>query len=235
VLTAGDDSLRGVDSARSRVLLGALAAELSHDLQGPLNLFRLMTERVARGAPLEADDVELLQEELARLGRMNARLRELAVGGAGKAPSTPGRLLELAAQAASIDDQTPSLTLDAAAGDAYELSCDAPRLGFALGELLRNALEARQEVAGVRFFMLGDATGFCVWDDGPGFTVDFEQALSWGVTTKSGAAGLGLTLALRAARAHGYSLECHRTPGLTEVRLLIPARELRPVVAKVDQ
>jgi len=102
-------------------------------------------------------------------------------------------------------------------------------LSQALGELIDNALEARTERAGVRF-RLGDTPGFCVWDDGPGFEIAAERALAWGVTTRPAAAGLGLTLALRMARAHGFNLELRRAPPLTEAWLLIPARELAATV-----
>jgi signal transduction histidine kinase len=192
-----------------------------------------MTERAARGAALDREDVELLREELARLGGMNARLRELAFHGSGKSPCSAQRLLELAVRAAGVGAPGAGLTLEVNAAQAQELMCDEPRLALALAELLRNACDARQAAAGVRF-VTGEASGYCVWDDGPGFTLDFQQALTWGTTTKRGAAGLGLTLAFRAARAHGFDLTYHRKPGRTEVWLLIPAGELRAAVAKVD-
>jgi signal transduction histidine kinase len=234
VLTVSNASLRGVDvdRARSRALLGALAAELGHDLQGPLNLFRLTTERVARGETLDAEDAELLQEELARLSRMSSRLRQLTGHGGEKVGTTPLHVLQVACAAANVGPETPCFTLDTTAGAAHELTCDPPAIGLALAELMQNALEARRLSAGVRFSS-GDELGYCVWDDGPGFAIDFQQALAWGVSNKSGRLGLGLTLAWRIARAHGFSLEHRQKSGLTEVWLLIPPRELQAVVAKV--
>lgn len=101
--------------------------------------------------------------------------------------------------------------------------CDKELLGQALRELCDNALEAKATRAGVRF-QAGPAAGFCVWDDGPGFSLDVQRALAWGVTTRPQAAGLGLTVALRAARAHGFDLELRRAGELTEAWVLIPAR-----------
>lgn len=225
-----NDSLGDVDSERSRAVLGAWAAELAHELQGPLNLFRSMTERVELGHALDAEDASLLREELERLSRMNARLRQVARLGTGKAVSTPARVLELART--SLDNAGDELWLEPGDGAALSLSCDAALLGLALAELAKNALEVRRERAGVRF-VVGQRSGFCVWDDGPGFTLEFQQALAWGESTKSRAAGLGLTLTFRAARAHGFELELRREAERTEVWLLIPARELRPEVAKV--
>ena len=92
-------------------------------------------------------------------------------------------------------------------------------------ELIENAVEARRAQAGVRFEQ-GAKPGFCVWDDGAGFEVAEEAALAWGVTTRPSATGLGLTVALRAARAHGFALELRRAPPYTEAWLLLPAREI---------
>jgi len=95
-----------------------------------------------------------------------------------------------------------------------------------LRELCENALEAKASRAGVRF----DAdAGFCVWDDGPGLSLGAERSLAWGETTRPCAAGLGLSVALRAARAHGFDLELRRSAERTEAWVLVPARALTRV------
>lgn len=208
--------------AERRAVAGALAAELGHDLQGPLNLFRLSTERLARGETLDQEDVSLLQEELGRLSQLNARLRELARTPLRRVGCSPHELVALA-----LAGRQPSPELDVDATDAVSIRCDPRCLSQALRELIDNALEARAARAGVRF-QHGSAPGFCVWDDGAGFSLDTPSAQAWGVTTRPGAAGLGLTLALRVARAHGFSLELRRVPPFTEAWLLIPVAELSP-------
>jgi signal transduction histidine kinase len=206
-----------------RAVAAVLAAELGHDLQGPFNLFRLATDRLERGEALDGEDVSLLREELERLSRLTARLRLLAHTPLQKVACTPRELLELTlarpGRRSEVEveiDTNPSL-------EQPSFVCDPELLSQALGELIDNALEARAQRAGVRL-SAGAAPGFCVWDDGPGFEVATEKLLGWGVTTRTGAAGLGLTLALRMARAHGFNLELRRVASLTEAWLLLPAR-----------
>lgn len=203
-----------------RAAAGALAAELAHDLQGPLNLFRLSTERLARGEALDAEDVSLLQEELSRLGQLNARLRDLARASLHKVACSPRELVELALTGPQLE-----LELELEAGHGVSLLCDKALLSRALRELIENAVQAKASRAGVRFEP-GPAAGFCVWDDGAGFSLGTDAALAWGVTTRPAAAGLGLTLTSRAARAHGFKLELRRVARRTEAWLLLASRQL---------
>lgn len=214
-----------------RVAVGALAAELGHDLQSSLNLFRLSVERLGRGDALDQEDLGLLVEELERLSHLNRRLRELSRSSLQKAPCNPTQLVELALALRAVAFVAPpalelELELEIEIDMTRELSfsCDPGLLSQALRELIDNALEARVTRAGVRFDA-GASPGFCVWDDGAGFQLSHEAALGWGATTRTGAAGLGLTLALRAARAHGFKLELRRVPPLTEAWLWLPAHE----------
>jgi signal transduction histidine kinase len=203
-----------------RAVAGALAAELGHDLQGPLNLFRLMTDRLERGQALDAEDAALLREELGRLSGLSARLRELGRVPLSRGLHTPRQLVELALALAPALPASggPGFRHELGGSEALSVSCDGALLARAIRELLDNALEARHERAGARW---ESAHGPClvVWDDGEGFSVDPGKAARFGNTTRVGAAGLGLSVALRAARAHGLRLEFARTEGLTEVRL----------------
>jgi signal transduction histidine kinase len=203
-----------------RAALGAFAAELGHELQGPMNLFRLTKERLARGDVLDNDDVALLGEELERLSRLCGRLRQLAHSGLQKTKCSPLEIVEAALCASALDSDSASLELELDADPALCILCDPSVLGQAVRELIDNALAARASRAGVRFNAV-DPVGLCVWDDGAGFTLDPVKAMSWGVSTRPSAAGVGLTLALRAARAHGFSLELRREAGLTEAWLLM--------------
>jgi signal transduction histidine kinase len=210
------------DSSR-RAALAALAAELGHELQGPLNLFRLTTDRAARGETLDGEDISLLREELERLSRVSARLRTLATTPLVPQVCTPGAVIEAALEGLDLERRS-QLELAVPDDETARLDGDPGLLGLALRELIDNALTARAGRAGVRFAS-GPRTGFCVWDDGPGFELDAERSLAWGATTKPGAAGMGLTLALRAARAHGFRLEVTRTQAETQVWLMIVARD----------
>jgi signal transduction histidine kinase len=211
--------------AERRLAVGALAAELGHDLQGPLNLFRLNVERLTRGETLDEEDLSLLAEELERMRLIGGRLRELARVSGQKVPCTPRQLVELALAGMA---SAPPLEIEAT--HSVTIVCDPTLLSQALRELIDNAIEAKATRAGVRFDA-GDAPGFCVWDDGNGLALSAETALAWGVTTRPFAAGLGLTVALRAARAHGFDLTLRRMPPHTEAWISIPAQELSRQVA----
>jgi signal transduction histidine kinase len=221
---ASPEPVRSVRSAR-RAALGALAAEVGHELQGPLNLFRLTHERLARGSALDDEDLALLDEELARLSRLSARLRTLAQNRLELGAASPRELVE-AALSAPPALGAESLELDVEPASSVTLGCDLELLAGAVRELIDNALEARERRAGVRF-EAGPQPGLCVWDDGAGIELELAQAMTWGVTTRPLAAGIGLTLALRAARAHGFTLELRRSADLTEAWLLFPASALR--------
>jgi signal transduction histidine kinase len=190
-------------------------------LQSGLNLFRLNLERLQRGDLLDSEDLSLMGEELERLGQLNARLRGLARSSISlqKVPCSPAQLVQLALV------QTPHAGFEVEATDAVTFTCDPGLLGQALKELVDNALAARATRAGVRFEQ-GATPGFCVWDDGAGFALGVQAALAWGATTRPSAAGLGLTLALRAARAHGFDLELRRAAPYTEAWLRLPVSAL---------
>lgn len=212
--------------ALRRAALGALAAEVGHELQGPLNLFRLTRERLARGDRLDAEDLSLLEEELGRLSRLSARLRSLAHGALELRAASPREIVETALAMAPLAHDANELRIEIDPRSEMVVVCDVGLIAGAVRELIDNALESRARQAGVRFQSEPEA-GLCVWDDGPGLELELERAMSWGVTTRPMAAGIGLALALRAARAHGFGLDLRRQGERTEAWLLIPARALR--------
>lgn len=212
--------------ALRRTALGTLAAELGHELQGPLNLFRSAKERLERGTALDTEDLALLSEELERLSGLTARLRELARRAPLKTEISARELVEAALHWPPLDQSGPDLELELDAAASVRLSCDVELLAGAVRELIDNALEACESRVGVRFQMSA-VPGICVWDDGPGLSVDVARAMAWGMTTKPAAAGIGLCVALRAARAHGMSLHLERTATLTEAWLRIPSHAWR--------
>jgi signal transduction histidine kinase len=195
-----------------------MAAELGHDLQGPLNLFRLMTERVEQGESLDAEDASLMREELDRLRSLSQRLRELSRWSPQPAEHLAREVVRVAlALPPAIVPSAVELQL----GDSdLAVACDLELTARALRELVDNALEARRERVGLRI-ELGERPCFCVWDDGAGFVREPSTVMRFGQTTREGAAGIGLTLALRAARAQGFRLELGQTDHCTEARLVL--------------
>jgi len=228
-LTASADPLRSLRPLR-RAALAALAAEVGHELQGPLNLFRLAHDRLARGDALDHEDLSLLDEELLRLSRLSARLRTLAHSSLELGLASPREVVELALALVPPVLAADQLELDVEPPEPITLTCDLKLLAAAVRELIDNALEARTRRAGVRF-QAAPRPGLCIWDDGAGLELDSASAMTWGVTTHPLAAGIGLTLALRAARAHGFTLELQRRADSTEAWLLLPERAVRGVAS----
>jgi signal transduction histidine kinase len=184
----------------------------------------MLKDRLAGGELLDAEDLAILGEELDRLSQLGGRLRQLSRTPFEKVTCSPRVVVEAALGGADAGELALELDLPPAS-----LTCDPAVLGRGLRELIDNALEARSARAGVRFVVdegaaSGLVTGFCVWDDGPGLELPPAQAMAWGATTRPGAAGLGLTLALRAARAHGFRLELRRDLSQTHAWITIPAR-----------
>jgi signal transduction histidine kinase len=123
---------------------------------------------------------------------------------------------------------SPTLELQLEVEQDTGVSCDLEIVAQGLAALIDNALEARRARAGVHV-TVGDGVTFLVWDDGDGFATSSgtpEQALRWGYSTRPGALGLGLTLALRAARSHGFTLAFEREGSRTLAKLVVPARDV---------
>jgi signal transduction histidine kinase len=208
--------LRHEKKRERAVFVGALAATLGHELQAPLNLFRLLVEQLERGAVPDAEDVGLLREELEHLIALNRRLRTLA-----NPPRADGVLslrewVERAAAGVQIESATG---LEIGALPELRLAGDPQLLVVALTELFENALEHRRAGAGVYY----RAPELVVWDDGPGFGMTLGEAQAFGTRTGRAAAGLGLLLAQRAFRSHGLSLSMSRLEARTELSIVLGA------------
>lgn len=226
---AGRNSVRAYRAAATR----ALAAELGHDIQGGIGLFRLLTERASQGQPLDNDEIQALGEELERLSDLAARLRGFARIPLERREHTPREVVDAACMLATPLARPLPLEIELEGDLNARLNCDINVLAQGLAELIDNALEAKTQRAGVR--VRADRNlAFCVWDDGPGFEHGVKQALHWGASTRAGALGLGLTLALRSARAHGFSLELAREQERTLATLLVPARDVLSERDKLD-
>lgn len=205
----------------------ALAAELGHELHGGLSFFRLMAEQLSQGKTLDAEEASALSEELQRFSSLAARLRELAKRSPERAEHTPRAIIDAACARVTTQAGPLPLELRLEGDEGVRLSCDLELIAEGLAALIDNALEAKRASAGVHV-TCGAGVTFSVWDDGDGFDAGSaaEQALRWGYSTRPGALGLGLTLALRAARSHGFTLAFEREGSRTVAKLSIPARDV---------
>lgn len=211
--------------------LGALGADLAHEISHPLEFFRGLVRRGAKRT-LEPDDVEIGAEEIDRLERMLASLRRLE---APLARSVPVRLSDPAERALVLvrDAMTEK-------GVRHEVEIPADCFVFAdpdglvqvFANLLRNAVQAVSPhgSVGVRAEHAPDGSLVVdVWDDGPGVPEDRVGTLfyRW-VThrTQEGGSGLGLAVAQRLVKSFEWSIEYVRSEGRTCFRVVVPPRKL---------
>ncbi|HVY32715.1 MAG TPA: ATP-binding protein [Polyangiaceae bacterium] len=215
----------------------ALAAELGHEINGGLSFFRLIAEQLSQGKQLDAEEASALSEELQRFSSLATRLRELAKRTPERAEHTPRVLVDAACARVATPERPLPLELRLEGDEGISVGCDLELVAEGLAALIDNALEAKQTHAGVHV-TCGDGVTFRVWDDGSGFDAGAgapEQALRWGHSTRPGALGLGLTLALRAARSHGFTLAFEREDARTVAKLSIPARDVLESRDKVPE
>ncbi len=218
------EALRARDREREAMLAG-----IAHEVRNPLGAMALYAGALAddvAGRP-EAAHVARLREELGGLSRLVedfldfARHRPLdlePVDGARLAAEV-GELCQPLAEGRGV-------TLAAAGGGTF--LADRHQLRRAALNLLRNAIEASPPgaAAELEVAVAAGQVALTVLDRGPGVPAEARPRLFEPFcTTKTGGTGLGLALALKAARAHGGSLTLDdREGGGSAARLLLPAR-----------
>ncbi len=153
----------------------------------------------ARPHPLELAPVDLAETVRAVLGPLRERLEAAGVG----------------------------IAIDVAA-DVGTLAADGAQLQAALGHLVLNAIEAMPGGGHVRVSVRrnGDRVELSVADDGPGVAqADAARIFEAFVSTKRGAAGLGLCIAQTIAASHGGGIHLRMAgvPG-AEFVMSLPAR-----------
>ena len=205
--------LRAAETTTLRDLLQILSHEIMNALTPIASLGRTAAQMI--DAP-DADPAEIRDalETVARraegLQRFSEAYRDLA-----RLPPPTVKSIDLAAfcgdTARLFATRFPGarLEMDQTAGP-QRLSADPDQLSAALWVLLQNAVEAGAD--GTASILLETAatvegTRLRITDDGPGVpAADAPMIYQPFFTTKSGGSGVGLTLALQIARAHGGDL-----------------------------
>ena len=192
--------------------LEKFAGLVSHDLRNPLNV---AAGRLAL-AQGKVDD-EGAREELEAVAAAHDRMEELIED-----------LLALARHGQTVDEPEPVSLAETAArawqtvdtgdavlrrpDDSLAVEADPERLRTLLENLFTNSVEhgATAADAGaadhttVTVGPLSD--GFYVADDGPGFEMDPEEAVEYGISSDPSGTGFGLAIVREIAAAHGWSL-----------------------------
>lgn len=217
----------------------ARARELVHEVSNPLGVIRnylaVLRQQVAHTEEA-GKDLDLMADELRRVGRILQRLREAP--GAASARPTPTRvnLDALFHDALRLwrlgkpELQGLDITI-AAAPDLPAIATDADKLKQVLGNLVFNAAES---MAGSGRIELGATlwrTGpqrqtleISVRDQGPGLSPEQLATLDQPKPTRKGAdhAGLGLAIVSALVAELGGNLQCATGPGGTHFRVSLP-------------
>jgi signal transduction histidine kinase len=191
-------------------LVETVAAEIAHEIRYPINYFRSVFERGARGEHLDADDVDVGREEVDRLERLVSGLKRMA---AHRLERSPLSLPELCGRAeALLRDALGERKVRIEIEPHVVVRCDQDKVLQVVVNLLSNALEAAgaQGHVGVSFAESSTGGELVVWDDGPGFVGDPARLFAPWVTTKPRGTGLGLAITQRLVRAHGWTVSARR-------------------------
>jgi two-component system, NtrC family, sensor histidine kinase HydH len=213
-------------SLACRARVETVAAEIAHDLTYPINYFRALLDRLQHGERLDAEDLEIGREEVARLERVIAYLR---IAANPELHREPCKLAEIVAQAVDLACRAHGGgKVDVAVSAELVVRCDVGRLIVALGCLLENALEATRASGkvGIRAERVPSGVLLEVWDEGLGFEGEARQLFAPWYSSDPSRLGLGLTVAHRLLRAEGRSIEGRREHDQTRFSISIPKHDL---------
>jgi CheY-like chemotaxis protein/anti-sigma regulatory factor (Ser/Thr protein kinase) len=234
-------------------------AMLAHELRNPLAALRLTVELMRRDhdAGVAADDLHLIDQQVANLGRLVDDLLDVTRMRQGKinlikAPIDLRAVAESAIQAIRPDVESKRLTLSVdVPGESVYVDGDASRLEQALVNLLDNAVKYTDARGRIGVSLEADAAQAVlrVKDTGIGIRPEmlpcifdlFAQDES-SLTRSRGGLGIGLFMVARLAEMHDGSVEAH-SAGLgqgAEFRIRLPRlsptqlRRLRARHARAD-
>lgn len=218
--------------------LGERAAVLAHEIRTPVTAVHMALRAVAR--ELEQDEREVLEDLVARMRKLEDLLKG-TLDFSSPIPLEPRRVsaaklvdTTLALISEWVQDQ-PGRVRNEVPGDLPALLVDPARVAQALGNLVRNALEAIPKGGQIRICAARrGAERVAIWvdDDGPGIPpADRERLFQPFVTGRLDGNGIGLPLARRIAEAHQGSLDSLDSDlGGARFQLLLPCEpeEERP-------
>ena len=216
--------------------LGRLAAGLAHEIKNPLAGIQGALE-ILREDPTESEtNIELYDEMLSELKRVNGTLRSLL----GSARPGPARLATTdlnkllddvrILMAPGLRRQNVALELDLTDGP-LEAQIDGSKIRQVLLNLIQNAAEAMEDGGTVTVrasdFPEGGGIVLAVQDDGPGIAPDqLKRVFEPFFSTKFSGTGLGLAIARSLVEQHGGTLQVDSEVGRgTNFYLILPGDE----------
>jgi signal transduction histidine kinase len=223
---------RGVVEAtrdEKKYALGLVGAELSHEIAYPLNFFRYLLKRCARGDALETQDLEIGSEEVARLERMLAAMKLLESATPKLAPVPVWVPLRRAVELIREHVEEKALVVKLDVPESLTVRANADMMLQIFANLLRNSAQAvdRGGTIGVRAALAdGDLRMEC-WDDGPGVPESLRERIwtPW-VTTRPGGSGLGLAITQRLVQKLGWRIALETRGSRTAFCVYVPRAAL---------
>ncbi|HKA15776.1 MAG TPA: ATP-binding protein [Myxococcota bacterium] len=194
-----------------------LMATLSHELRTPLTSLRMAADLLAQSdLPHGSEAVSLVQaarEDVARLEDVAQRLLELSRSramtiGLAREKISLRDLVERNARIFLLQAREAGVTLETdLAVDVPKITGDATKLGWALSNLIGNALRYTPRGGTIRIALgtAGDAVRLSVQDSGPGIPPEQRDRIfeRFAQGEDPGAAGLGLSIVRDVVQAHG--------------------------------
>ncbi len=235
------DDISNLLHAQRDAAWGEVARRLAHEIKNPLTPIQLAAERLRRRlqGKLAAPDADVLDRATHTIVQQVETLKGMvnAFSEYARAPElklTQVNLNELVAEVAELyRAQGTAVTIDVQADAALPpVLADRGRLRQVLNNLITNALEAVDGVAGARVAVAtemnsgpgGNTAVIMVTDNGHGFDREMlARVFDPYVTSKPRGTGLGLAIVKKIAEEHGGSIEAvNRPEGGAHVRVSIP-------------
>lgn len=252
------DKNEQLNRSRQLAALGQMAAGIAHEIRNPLGSISLYADMLAQDLSANA----ALQSLAVKIGRAVRDLDRIVFDVLSFSRESKPRLSSVSLSdllERSLDgccalllerDVRVTLHLTSAARSA-QIDADAPMLGQAIINLLRNGVEAMEGAPGtitIRALMvpleagdIEDGSGdqdrlkLIISDTGRGFDPHvLPRAFDPFFTTRDGGTGLGLAIVHRIIDAHGGTIRLSNNspdPGAS-VEILLPARFAAPLIAQ---
>lgn len=213
------------------------ARQVIHEAGNPLgvlhNYLAILRDRLA-DAPESAQEIDLMREELRRVGGILQTLRQSEAPGETKAQRVDvnaliRQVLELCRKGRP---EMARIEIEFHADEGLRpLDVDRDRLKQVLLNLIFNAVEAMPQGGRLRLSTARwrsgtgeDSVEITIQDTGPGIPAEVLERLYAPVASGKGGthAGLGLSIVGRLVEELGAVIQCHSSPAGTRFRLLLP-------------
>ncbi len=218
-----------LEQSEKLAAIGRLASGVAHELGSPLSTIDGKAQRILRRADLSPPLRESLDQVRAEVRRMEYIIHQLMdFGRRNPLQYQPARTDTVAHSVheqllAEIELRKVNVTLDGPEPGPW-VEVDAMRIEQALGNLLRNAVQAAASHVRLSWNREADHIVFAVEDDGPGIDSEQQKHLFEPFyTTKPVGEGTGLGLAVvhAAVSDHQGSIDIDRSPDLGGARFRI--------------